>query len=316
MATVNTNAAPPAPRVSDAVDHCAVNCPIDDYDPWEPTTLLDPYGDYARLRDKGGVVFLSRYGIYVLPRYATVRTALDDWGTFSSAKGVMLNDVMNEFMAGTILCSDPPQHDAMRKVIMRPLEPRALRDLKPQITAEADELVDRLCDQGEFNAATELAEHLPFSIVTKNVGLPPVGRESMLRWAPAAFNCIGPLEKPLTQEGLPVLQEVGGFIHTNGARDQIAPGSWLARLYEAADEGLITHEQAPAMSFDYIGPAVDTTISATAAAIYLFASNPDQWQALRERPALKWSARSRFSLRHRRSGAGTAALRAQVCHGA
>lgn len=282
----NTLESAELPRVSDAMGEAAAGCPVDGYDPWDPATLLDPYADYARLRNRGGVVFLSRYGIYVLPRYDTVRAALADWSSFSSAKGVMLNDVMNGFMQGTILCSDPPHHDVMRKVIMRPLDPRALRDLQPEIAAEAAQLVERLVAQGEFDAATELAEHLPLTIVANKVGLPPIGRESMLRWAPAAFNCVGPMEKPLTQEGLPALQEVGGFIHANGSREKIAEGSWLAGLYRAADEGLISHEQAPAMSFDYIGPALDTTISATGAAIYHFAKNPDQWQLVRERPSL------------------------------
>lgn len=275
-----------ADLVSDAIAAPAYPCPTDDCDLYAEDALLNPYPNYARLRDKGGVVFLERYGIYALPRHQAVRAALQDWSIFSSASGVMLNATMNNFMKGTILCSDPPAHDVMRKVIMRPLEPKALRLLQGEISDEAEALVERLCAQGSFNAATELAEHLPLKIVATKVGLPPLGRDSMLRWAPAAFDCMGPPQKQRTRDAFPVLEEIGSYIHVSSAREKISESSWLGMLYSAADEGLIDHKQCPEMSFDYIGPSLDTTISATGAAIYLFAKHPEQWQIIRENPQL------------------------------
>lgn len=44
-------------------------------------------------------------------------------------------------------------------------------------------------------------------------------------------------------------------------------------------------EQAGALIFDYLGPSLDTTITATGNAVKFFADHPDQWQALRERPS-------------------------------
>lgn len=261
-------------------------CPVSDYDPYSAAALLAPYEHYRTLRDQGGVVFLSRYGFYALPRYESTRAALSDWKHFSSRRGVMLNEVMDNFMEGTLLCSDPPEHEALRRVITRPLTPKALRELQPEITAEAEALVARLCAQGSFNAVTELAQHLPVTIVSKKVGLPPVERNSMLRWTPAAFDCAGPIEVERTQAAFPILAEIGGFIRDNGSRSQVAKGSWLERLYQAADEGIIAHEKCAAMSIDYIGPALDTTISATSSAVYLFAKHPDQWDRIRAQPSL------------------------------
>jgi cytochrome P450 len=264
----------------------APNCPVSDIDLYDDQNLLNPYINYQKLRDLGGVVYLSEYDLYALPRHATTLAALTDWETFSSAKGVMLNDVMNDFMRGTLLCSDPPEHDIKRKVIMRPLTPGALKSLQDEITEEAETLVDGLVSQGGFNAAKELAQHLPMTIVSRKVGLPPAERAQMLRWAPAAFNCTGPISKDRTTGAFPVLEEVGEFIQDHGKRDMVTPGSWLDGLYKCADEGLIPHEQCAPMSFDYIAPALDTTISATSSAILYFARNPDQWALLREKPSL------------------------------
>ena len=37
---------------------------------------------------------------------------------------------------------------------------------------------------------------------------------------------------------------------------------------------------------DYLAPSLDHTISAISSALHLFATHPDQWQALREDPSL------------------------------
>jgi cytochrome P450 len=43
-------------------------------------------------------------------------------------------------------------------------------------------------------------------------------------------------------------------------------------------------EQASALIFDYLGPSLDTTITATTNAVKLFGEHPDQWRVLREKP--------------------------------
>lgn len=264
----------------------ALGCPVSDYDPYDDRNLLDPHPGNAALRAQGGVVWLSRYGIYALPRYATTRAALADWQSFSSAHGVMFNDVMNNFMRGSLLCSDPPEHDVKRSVITRPLSLAALRNMRDHITAEAENLVGQLCDKGSFNAATELAEHLPLTIVAERVGMPPVKRESMLKWGRASFDCIGPMEKERTRAALDVLDEFGAFVRANSARVNLPADSWLEGLYRAADAGLIPHEVCGAMAVDYIGPSLDTTISALSSAAWLFAANPEQWDIVRDRPSV------------------------------
>src|SRR5439155_8595829 len=95
----------------------------------------------------------------------------------------MLNEKMNELLRGIVLCTDPPEHTQLRAVLRRPLERHELKALEPEIEAEAQHLVDRLVQQRTFDAAADLARHLPLEIVSKRVGLPEEGRERMLDWA-------------------------------------------------------------------------------------------------------------------------------------
>ena len=54
----------------------------------------------------------------------------------------------------------------------------------------------------------------------------------------------------------------------------------------AADEGKLSHAECAPLMIDYIAPSLDTTISAISNALHLFATHPEQWQILKDDPAL------------------------------
>lgn len=262
-----------------------MNIPESDLDLWSDQAILDPYPLYRELRDTAPAVRLARYGLVALARYADARDALQRWHPFSSASGVMMNEPINQALRGIMLCSDPPEHTALRGVARRPLLPRELKLLEQLITEEADSLVAQLAAKGSFDAATDLAQHLPITIVSKLVGLPEEGREQMLDWARANFNCFGPMN-PRTEQSLPVLQDAIAYSTDPTLRQRLKPGGWAAQLYAAADAGEIPAEQAGIMLNDYWAPSLDTTIMAIGSAIRLFAEHPDQWDLVRADPRL------------------------------
>ena len=247
--------------------------------------LLDPFPIYRQLRDLGPVVWLEAYNMFVLPRYAEVRNALENWQVFSSAGGVTMNDEMNEKLRGGLLCSDPPVHDVLRKVIERPLTPRAVSMLRERVTAEAERIVESLVDKGTFDVATELAPHLPVSIVSELVGLPEEGRERMLDWAPANFDCFGPINDR-TKAAFPIVGEMVNYAFTQCVPGKLKVGGWAQMIWDAAEKGEIDKAICPFLMNDYMGPSLDTTIFATISTIWLFARHPDEWEIVRKNPAL------------------------------
>jgi len=256
-----------------------------DIDLFSEETLADPYPAYRALREQGGAVWLNKIDMFILTRFADVQGALADWQAFTSAKGVMMNDRMNDTLQGIVLCSDDPEHAAMRKVLIAPLLPRELKALTERITSEAEGLVERLIAKGSFNAATEFAQYLPITIVSELVGLPESGRERMLDWASANFDCFGPMNQR-TLDAFPTVEEMVGYAFTECVPEKLKPGGWAAKIWEAAERGEIRPEQCPVMMNDYMGPSLDTTIFATSAAIMLLATHPEQWDILRENPSV------------------------------
>jgi cytochrome P450 len=98
--------------------------PASDIDLWTEEALLEPYELWRELRDTAPAAYLRKYDVWALSRYKDVRDALDNWEVFSSAKGVTLNDRMNESLAGGTLCGDHPEHGVLRSVVRKPLAPQ------------------------------------------------------------------------------------------------------------------------------------------------------------------------------------------------
>ena len=71
------------------------------------------------------------------------------------------------------------------------------------------------------------------------------------------------------------------FVHRLARRRNVIPGSMAHEVVQAIEEGAMKPSQIPSVFIDYLAPSIDTTASAIAAALWLFATNPDQWQLLR-----------------------------------
>lgn len=263
--------------------------PAYDVDLYADDVLRDPYPHYARLRELGPAVWLPRHGLWAVSRFRDVRAVLRNPGVFSSASGVAANDTVNAMSAGITLASDAPLHDELRRVIVAPLRPPALEEIRARIETEAETLVAGLVARGRFDAVTDLAQHLPLTIVSELVGLPDSGRARMLDWAAATFDVLGVLNER-GQAALVRVREMREYIVTEATPDRLRPGGWARRIYDAADRGEVAADRCPALMRDYLGPSLDTTIFATANLVHLLGTHPEQWQALRADPALIPSA--------------------------
>jgi cytochrome P450 len=263
----------------------ATECPAYDFDLYSDDVLRDPYPHYRALRDLGAAVWLPRNALYAVGRFEDVRAALRNPALFSSAQGVAANDHVNEMSRGTTLASDAPLHDRLRAIIAAPLLPRALEEIGPQIRAEARQLIEGLVARGKFDAVSDLAQHLPLTIVSKLVGLEDHGRGSMLRWASATFNVLGTMNARGCT-AMSDVQEMRGYLGGSAIRERLRPGSWGDRIFAAADRGEVEPERCPVLMRDYLGPSLDTTIFATANLVLLFGQHPEQWDLVRKDAAL------------------------------
>ncbi len=262
---------------------------VSDVDLFSDGVLADPFPTYRELRDRAPAVLLERHGTWFVGRYAEVRSALLDWRTFSSARGVGLNPIINEAWKDAELCQDPPAHTALRKLFTDRLGARQLAAVSATIDAKAAELADRLAVAGEFDGVSDLAHQLPMQVIMDLVGWPADGRQHLLEMAAGSFDACGP-DNARMQAAVQTLDQTMQYVAEIYVAKALSPGSFGYTIAQAADRGEISADEAIGLLSGYVVAAFDTTINAIASGAWLFAQNPAQWAKLRADPALVTSA--------------------------
>ena len=259
--------------------------PASDIDLYADDVLADPFPAYRELRDAGSAVWLRETGACFLGRYADVRSALSDWETYSSADGIGLNAIINHAWDEALICQDPPVHTERRKLMNEALGPRSIKPVEDTIRARADILAQHLAARGAFDGVADFAHDLPINVVMDLIGWPEDVRPELLKIADGSWNAAGP-EGARMREGLVQLERLLALITAIHDEKRVQPGSFAAQLVDASEQGIITRETSIGMLMGYVVAAFETTISAMASGLWLFARNPDEWAKLRSKPEL------------------------------
>lgn len=255
-----------------------------DADLYSDEAIADPYPIYRVIRDLGPAVWLSTHRVWAIARFRDVRAALRADHILVSGRGVAMNDLVNSHVSRVTLTTDGDVHRRLRRALMTPMMPSALTEVEGQIQQLADDLVAQLLARDSFDGIVDFAQHLPLSVVSRLVGLPEAGRQRMLAWAAATFDALGVMNER-GQRAAPLLMELAAY--AGGLeRSQLHPDGWAARLFAAADEGRIEPGDVAGMLIDYVAPSLDTTILGTGHLLFQLGRHPDQWNLVRNDPAL------------------------------
>jgi cytochrome P450 len=265
-----------------------LGAPISDVDPFSADFFEDPHRMHEELRESGPIVWLSRYEVWACARYAEVHAILNDWQTFSSARGVGIHDFAKEQPwrpKSLLLETDPPLHDRTRKVLSRVLSPAVMKTLRERFAREADRMIAELVARGEFDAIPDLAEAYPLTVFPDAVGMPPENRRFLLPYGNMVFNSFGPRNAyfaEATRDADPVI----AWVHAQSRKEALSPTGFGAQVHAAVATGELSEEEAPMVVRSLLTAGVDTTVSGIGAAVYCLARFPDQFRRLREEPSL------------------------------
>jgi cytochrome P450 len=260
--------------------------PILSIDPFGEAFLGDPYAHHAALRDTGAVVWLEALEAYGMARYAEVQAALSDYKTFCSGRGVGLADFAKEvpFRPPSLLLeADPPLHDRTRGLMNRVVSLKAVKALRLEWQAKAQVLVEGLVAMRRFDAVPELAEAFPMMVFPDTIGLRDDGREHLIDYATIVFNAFGPRNRVFV-DGNRGKEAAVEWVGEACKRANLKPGGWGRAVYEAADRGECTPEEAERLVRSFLTAGVDTTVNGIAHMVLALAENPAEFRRLREQP--------------------------------
>jgi cytochrome P450 len=149
------------------------------YDPYDVGLNADPYPMFRRLREEAPLYYNPQHDFYALSRFADVDKGLVDHGTFSSARGIILELVKAnlDIPPGLLIMEDPPIHDVHRKLLARMFTPRKIADLEPKIREFCAQSLDPLIGTGRMDFVADLGAQMPMKVISMLVGIPEDDQE-------------------------------------------------------------------------------------------------------------------------------------------
>jgi 4-methoxybenzoate monooxygenase (O-demethylating) len=279
-------------------DTAPAHIPCVEVDPFSQDFFRDPYPHHETLREAGPVLWLSGYSIAASARYEPVRQALLDWETFSSARGVGMADFVKHGrwrLPSIVLEVDPPQHTRSRQALNKALSLPVMRKLQDRFEQAAAPMIDALVAKGEIDACVELAEAFPLQVFPDAIGMRASNRNHLLPYGDMVFNSFGPGNE-LFQAAATRAKEAFPWVESEALREHLSPDGFGMVLYQCADAGDITQDEAQKLVRSILTAGVDTTVNGIGASVYCMARYPDQWQKLRAnlklaRPAFEEAVR-------------------------
>jgi 4-methoxybenzoate monooxygenase (O-demethylating) len=260
--------------------------PTTDIDPFSRDYIADPYPQHHVLREIGATIWLEKYECWCVPRYAEAHAIVSDWKTFCSSAGVGLANFRKEKPwrpPSLLLEADPPDHTKRRAVMGRVLSPANIKRLRERFEREATAIVDRIIDAGPVDGHLDIAKAYTLKVFPDAVGLAPDGRDNLLIYGTMVFNAFGVLND-IFRESAKDAESVGAWIMERCRREALDKAGLGEQLFQAADAGEITHDEAVLLVRSLLSAGVDTTIDLVGNVIYCFAKHPGEWAKLRQDP--------------------------------
>jgi cytochrome P450 len=155
------------------------------YDPFAPEVMADPHPFYQVLRDEHPVYYVEAWDTYALSRFEDIWTVLElNDGTFVASEGTLpAADVLAGHNDGPVADPawhpmpfhanfDSPIYEDVRRCTATQFRPRSVNQLADRIRELANQRLDVLLRQGNFDLTQDYGGVVAASIVCELLGLP------------------------------------------------------------------------------------------------------------------------------------------------
>jgi cytochrome P450 len=157
---------------------------------------VDPYPTYVAMRNAGRVL-RSAIGTLMVHRYEDVRRTHGDHDAFSLGAidmgaaaarrdghegGLASGDFL---LAETMLTTDPPDHERLRRVVNRAFTPRSIDAIESRVREIARQLLAPLADGEAFDIVADFAAPLPTIVISELLGVPSEDANKFRVWSEA-----------------------------------------------------------------------------------------------------------------------------------
>jgi len=201
----------------------------------------------------------------------------------------------------SMLVTDPPEHDTMRRQFMRHFGPPHTPDLIPSmegfIVDLANELLDRVKARGgtRMDVVEDFSYPIPVSVIFRVMGAPIEDEPQFHSWVVDFMQGadVGPERdtpdgKAAVQKAAQSMAELDAYVRALVARFAAEPGPGLlsAVLHDDGPDGPVSQDVAAANAMLLLIAGHDSTVNTITNCIMTLLRNPGSWDLLRENPDL------------------------------
>lgn len=258
-----------------------------------------PNPDVLEARDRTGILRVTTpFGVpaWLVTRLEDVREVLADYTRFSRklpqdrvpvSKGEGMSEAeVAEMQEGIFVFSDPPEHTRVRAMLTPSFTAQEMARLEPRVVEIVNDHLDRMEEnRPPADLATAFALPIPSLVISEILGVPYEARADFQRRASSILN---PYLPPA--ERTKVIREAHEYMGSLVDAARQSPGdNMLGRLVRDHGHELNRNELIGMGNLLLIA-GHDTTASMLGLGTLALLRNPQQLQALRDRPELAESA--------------------------
>lgn len=288
-----TDSSTSAKRKRSLVGRDAESVPLDEIDLahpgiWQANEYL-PF--LARLRRDDPVHYCadSPLGPYwSVMRYKDIMTMEAAPHIFSSEPTIGIVDVLPQFTLPMFIAMDPPKHEEQRKTVQGVVAPANLKNLEGLIRQRVVNILDALPRNTTFNWVDLVSRDLTTQMLATLFDFPFEDREKLTYWSDVATAIPGAGLIESYEEGFEILKDcLACFTRLWHERAAKPPGNDLISMLA---HGEATRNMPP---MEFLGNLVllivggnDTTRNSISGGVLALNENPDEYQKLKDNPAL------------------------------
>src|SRR5512133_3431162 len=261
---------------------------------------------FAELREREPVFAqTSAYGrrMWYVSRYEDVDTVLRDSDHFSLDFRLAFNqeelkdvpesgDIMN-MVNSHLLTKEGADHNRLRALVSKAFTPRMIANLRPRIQQIADDLLDKVQDQGQMDLVEDYAFMLPITVIAEMLGIPVEDREQFREWSDAFVT------GPFVGDDQKFYNSAMGFVLYLGQmfdkRRKEPKDDLISALLQAEEAGdRLSTEEMFSMVVLLIIAGHETTVTLIGNATVALLTHPEAMQRLKAQPDLMPQAVEEF----------------------
>lgn len=269
--------------------------------------LDDPYPLLRYLQREEPVYWSESIGGWIITRFDDIVPTFRDvahfsnYGRFAKVVEHFPADVRkkfapfeNHYRQKSLLQSDPPDHTRLRALIVKVFNATSVEAMRPRIKNIVNQVIDSVEARGQMDVIRDLAFPLPFSVLGGIMGLPSDGQDDVKLWSDELLMFQGvnrPSEAVLERSQTALLAMRSYLTDLVNEKRRQRGDDLISQLVAVEAEGnRLTEQELVWTCIQLLGAGHETTTSLIGNGLYTILRHPQEWEKLRNNPALLQSA--------------------------